>query len=119
MAKGVAEIEDCTIPLFPFIFVDDHRLVLTRTMNSKCQRVIVALEQVVQINVYPFQKFPVSNQPVLNYLSKPCAQFAIGERCKRSGIGEYGARLVEGADHIFTKRVIHRGLSADRGIDLG
>src|SRR2546428_359159 len=56
---------------------------------------------------------------VLDDFGEPRLEFARRQRERGRGITDDQARLVEGADQVLRRRVVDRGLAADRGVHLG
>ena len=66
----------------------------------------------------PAEESRVGDQPVLDHLGQPGAQFAHRQRRQRADVRDDGPRLVEGADQVLAAWVVDPGLAADRGVHL-
>ena len=56
--------------------------------------------------------------PYLITSASPASSSRRGSVRQHVDVGEHAARLVERADQVLALRVVHRGLAADRGVDL-
>src|SRR2546426_1141099 len=61
----------------------------------------------------------VEHDAMLDDFGGPRFEFARRQRERGRGITDDQARLVEGADQVLRRRVVDRGLAADRGVHLG
>src|SRR3954471_384216 len=118
VAEGMPEVEERPRARLALIGGDDSALELATALDPVDQRFRVALQELRQMGFQPFDEGQVEGQCVLDHFGEPCAQLALGKRIERREVGNHGARLVEGTDHVFAAWVIDRGLAADRRVDL-
>ena len=64
------------------------------------------------------KKLRVADQPVFDDLAITGAHLAPRQCRQARRIGQHEPRLVEGADKVFPRRRVDRGLAADRAVDL-
>ena len=117
--EGVAEVEQRALPALALVGRDHLGLVLAGATDGAGECFVVACEQGIEVRFEPFEKRVVADEPVLDHLGEARGQLAWRQGGERLRIGDDGARLVEGTDHVLAQRMIDRGLAADCRIDLG
>ncbi len=76
MAKGMPQVENGAQPTFSLIPGHNLRLVLTRTLDGIGHRFRVPRQEIGQIRLQPFKKFPIGYQAVFDHLGDTRRQLA-------------------------------------------
>ena len=118
MAKRVAEVEHGALTHFALVRRDDVRLDAATFDDSVHYCARVAREQRVDGCLQPGEKLGRANRAVLDDFRDSSGVLAAGERREGSGIDNHRDRLMKCADHVLAERMVDRGLSAYRRIDL-
>src|SRR2546428_1135573 len=118
VAERVAEVEERAQAALALVTADDFGFDRDRAHHSLFQHFRIPRQQAIEIGLEPAEERRVADQAVLDHFGKPRAQLALGQGFQRSHVGHDQLRLMKGADHVLSERVIDRGLAADRRIHL-
>ena len=119
VANRVAEIQNCPLPAFALIGSDHRSFDFTTPADRLGQRGRLPPQHAPIICFHPLEKVRVVNRTGLDRLGKPGAQFAIRQRCQRSGIRHHQPWLMKHAHQIFALGQVDTGLAANRTVHLG
>ncbi len=113
VAEGVAEIEQLAQAALALVLADDFGLDRDRAHHRVAERIGVAREQGVEIRFEPAEERRIADQAILDYFGDSRAQLALGQGLQGIEVGEHEPWLMKSADHVFSERMVDRGLAAD------
>ena len=119
MPEGMTKIEQRPDAHLLFILRNDVGLNLTISLQCKGQFGNVERQYFGNVFFKPTKIVETGHRTMLDNFRQASTKLALWQRRQQLWIYDHGFRLVEGANHVFTKRVIYRCFSTNRGIDMG
>ena len=112
------EIEQRAHARFALVGRDDARLDLARAPDRMGERFRIAPREFLGVHLQPVEERSIVDGAVLHHLGESRRVFRLRQRGEGLRIGDDGARLMKGANHVLAERVVDRGLAANRRVDL-
>src|SRR3954447_9948006 len=100
--EGVAEVEQRPVALLALVADDDRRLGAATVRHRMVARG-AARENAAPVGLAPGEKRVVADEPVFHDFGVAGAGLARGQRVEERGVGDHEARLVKGADEVFSQ----------------
>lgn len=119
MAEGVAVVEVGAFALLRFVFGDNGTFDFAGTDDGIFECIEILVEDAFGVFFHVMEEFGIGDDAVFDDFGESGAQFAVGQAFEEGEIDEHGAGLMERADDVLPERMIHTGLTADAGVDLG
>src|SRR5258706_14651695 len=114
VAEGMFEVQEYAQSAHALVMADDFGLDRDRAHDSVLERVRVAREQAIEVGLEPVEERRVADQAVLDHFGQPREQLALGQGLQRFNAGQHKPGLMKGADQVFPRRMMNRGLATDR-----
>jgi hypothetical protein len=119
VSDGVAEVEDFAEASFGFVLADDIGLDGAGAGDDGFEGSGAAFEDAGEVLFDSAEEGCVVNDAVFDDFGEAGDEFAVGKSFESVEIAEDEARLVEGADEVFSCGEVDSCFSADGAIDLG
>ena len=118
MSHRMAIVQDTPPIGLPLIFGHDRGLNLARPCDDVSHRPLLHLEQSTHLPLQIGKQLRIGDHAVLDHFGKAGLQFSSRQRVQGLRINEHQARLMKGADQIFSYGMIDTSLAPDAGIHL-